>query len=156
MIEVRLFHEILVPLLEMTPWNLARKSLRKFSAAQLTSTKILAQRSAVPAVLSRITSSNEPSKRKSPLSPRDKEKLIRIAKRPRKGPFNSILDPAEYGAGSSIVGLSEAVKQSGRYDAWAPEPLQPELEDGLETIQKPVLKVSVLVSFFWTTLISFS
>ena len=80
---------------------------------------------------------------------------MRIAKRPRKGPFNSILDPAEYGAGSSIVGLSEAVKQSGRYDAWAPEPLQPELEDGLETIQKPVLKVSVLVSFFWTTLISF-
>lgn len=78
---------------------------------------------------------------------------MRMAKRPRKGPFNSILDPSEYGAGSSITGLSEAVKQSGSYDAWAP--IQLELEDGLETIRKPVLKVKVLISFSGTTSIAF-
>ncbi|KAF9484273.1 P60-like protein [Pholiota conissans] len=106
----------------------------RYSAAQLTSTKILAQRSAVPAVLSRITSAS--NKRKSGVSRDDKERLMRIAKRPRKGPFNSILDPSEYAAGSGIVELSEAVKKSGTYDAWAEEPAEEVLKDGLETVQK--------------------
>jgi len=47
-----------------------------------------------------------------------------------------------------IAGLSEAVKKSGSYDVWVPEPSQPALEDGLETIQKPVPKVRVLFHFF--------
>ncbi|KAF9556091.1 P60-like protein [Agrocybe pediades] len=107
---------------------------KRFSTSQLTSAKILAQRSAVPAVFSRTTSS-ETGKRK--LSHEEKERLRRIAKKPRKGPFNSILDPSEYAAGSGVVDLSAAVKESGTYDPWAePEPVE-ELKDGLETVFKP-------------------
>ncbi|KAH9474509.1 Ribosome biogenesis protein NOP53 [Psilocybe cubensis] len=116
-----------------------RHILPKFSTAQLTSTKILAQRSAVPAVFSRTTSSS--SKRKSALSREEKERLLRIAKRPRKGPFNSVLDPSEYKDGSGVVDLSEAVKKSGTYDAWAPEEVPEEaMKDGMETVYKPKVK----------------
>ncbi|KAF8153315.1 ribosome biogenesis protein Nop53/GLTSCR2 [Crassisporium funariophilum] len=111
-----------------------RHTLPRYSAAQLTSTKILAQRSAVPAIFSR-PSTAVVSKRKPGLSNDEKDRLMRIAKRPRKGPFNSVLDPSEYEAGTGIVELSEAVKSSGKYDAWAPEPEMEELQDGMETVQ---------------------
>ncbi|KIM41216.1 hypothetical protein M413DRAFT_18869 [Hebeloma cylindrosporum] len=113
----------------------------RFSSSQLTSAKILAQRSAVPAVFSRVTGSGS-NKRKSLLSREEKEKLMRIAKRPRKGPFNSIMDPSEYASGSGIVDLSEAVKASGTYDAWAPEEVA-EIKDGLENVQKKKAKPPV-------------
>jgi nucleolar protein 53 len=77
----------------------------------LTSTKILSQRSAVPAVSSRTT-------KKSPVSYQQKGKLLQIARRPRRGPFNAIIDPTEFGAGSAPVDVSEAVKKSGQYDIW--------------------------------------
>jgi hypothetical protein len=60
------------------------------------STKILSQRSAVPAVVSRVQQNPLDAK----ISRADKERLLRIAKRPRKGPLNAIMDPAEFGAGS--------------------------------------------------------
>jgi len=104
-----------------------RKSLPRYSSAQLTSAKILAQRSAVPAVISRISASK---KRKPILGHEEKERLLRIAKRSRNGPLNRIMD-----------GLSEAVKESGSYDPWAPGPPQEILKDGLETVQVPVVKV---------------
>ena len=67
---------------------------------------------------------------------------MRIAKKPRKGPFNSILDPSEYDAGSGVVELSQAVKQSGTYDPWAGnEDAEEELKDGLETVVKKPVKV---------------
>ncbi|KAF8893071.1 P60-like protein [Infundibulicybe gibba] len=94
--------------------------------------KILSQRSAVPAVFSR-TNSTTSSKRKSTLSHEDKARLLRIAKKPRKGPFNSILDPSEHASGASAVELSEAVKNSGGYDPWAVAPDEEEVKDGLET-----------------------
>ncbi len=46
----------------------------------------------------------------------EKERMLRIAKRPRKGPFNSIVDPTEFGAGSAVIGVTEAVKNSGQFD----------------------------------------
>ncbi|KAJ7173719.1 ribosome biogenesis protein Nop53/GLTSCR2 [Mycena filopes] len=114
-----------------------RTSLPKFKTSELTSTKILAQRSAVPAVVSR------PTKRKSPLSSEDKGRLLRISKRPRKGPFNTVMDPTEFGAGSASLELSEAVKNSGSYDAWAPEEEVAEIKDGMETVQPKKVKVPV-------------
>ncbi|KAF9645525.1 P60-like protein [Thelephora ganbajun] len=88
-----------------------RRRLPKFSRAQLTSTKITSQRSAVPAVSSRAT-------KKSPVSYQQKGKLLQIARRPRRGPFNSIIDPTEFGAGSALIDVSEAVKESGKHDIW--------------------------------------
>jgi nucleolar protein 53 len=97
----------------------------------------------VPAVFSRPTSAN---KRKNGVSREDKERLLRIAKRPRRGPFNSVMDPAEYAAGSGAVALSAAVKQSGTYDPWAPQPEAEEVKDGLETVQPKKAKVHI---FSW-------
>jgi nucleolar protein 53 len=67
-----------------------------------------------------------------------KDKLLRMAKRPRKGPFNSVLDPSEYKAGHGVVELSQAVKESGSYDPWANN----EDDDG-EDISPKVKKVKV-------------
>ncbi|EAU83781.2 hypothetical protein CC1G_07516 [Coprinopsis cinerea okayama7 len=121
-----------------------RPYLPKFNASQLTSAKILAQRSAVPAVFSR------PEKRKAPLTREEKERLMRIAKRPRKGPFNSVQDTSELKSGEGVVGLSEAVKQSGTYDPWAEdakgeeEEKEEEVELGLEAVKKKKVKPPVL------------
>ncbi|KAG6916625.1 hypothetical protein DXG01_006121 [Tephrocybe rancida] len=115
-----------------------RKSLTRFNSSLLTSTKILAQRSAVPAVFSRPSSAT-PKKRKALVSHEEKGRLLRIGKRPRKGPFNSVIDPSEFGAGSAMLELSEAVKNSGTYDAWAPTE-DVELKDGLETVQPKNIK----------------
>ena len=119
---------------------LVRNLMPRYSAAQLTSTKIIAQRSAVPAVFSRTTSTTTTGKRKHGLSREEKDRLMRIAKRPRKGPFNSIMDPSEYAAGSGTVALSAAVKNSGKYDPWVAQPVD-EVKDGLETVQEKKIKV---------------
>ncbi|GJE86349.1 Nop53 domain-containing protein [Phanerochaete sordida] len=105
-----------------------RKSLRpRFSTSQLTYTKILQQRSAVPAVVTHRTSSTPAYKRK--LSHEEKDRLLRMAKKARKGPFNAIMDHTEFGAGSALLELSEAAKQSGGYDVWT----QPQEEEEDET-----------------------
>jgi nucleolar protein 53 len=88
------------------------------------------------------------NKRKSVLNREEKEKLMRIAKRPRKGPFNSIMDPSECSSGSGIVDLSEAVKASGTYDPWASQEEVKEIKDGLENVQKKRVKVT----FFYACL----
>lgn len=105
-----------------------RKSLRpRFSTSQLTYTKILQQRSAVPAVVTHSTSSTPAYKRK--LSHEEKDRLLRMAKKARKGPFNAIMDHTEFGAGSALLELSEAAKKSGGYDVWA----HPQEDDEDET-----------------------
>jgi nucleolar protein 53 len=58
-----------------------------------------------------------PFKRK--LTYEEKDRLLRIGKRMRKGPFNAIIDPTETGAGSALLELSEAVKTSGEYNIWS-------------------------------------
>ncbi|KAF5310369.1 hypothetical protein D9611_012064 [Ephemerocybe angulata] len=116
----------------------------KFLSSQLTSAKILAQRSAVPPVFSRPSSSTSTSgKRKAgTLSREDKDRLMKIAKRQRRGPFGAVMDPSELQSGEGIVELSEAVKQSGAYDPWNAEAdeVVVEVKDGLETVQPKKVK----------------
>jgi nucleolar protein 53 len=50
---------------------------------------------------------------------RDKERLLRIARKDRRGPLNSLVDPSQPGAGSALLEVSEAVKKSGQYDVWS-------------------------------------
>ncbi|KAI0372350.1 P60-like protein [Pilatotrama ljubarskyi] len=95
-----------------------RKTLPKFSERVLTSTKILSERSAVPAVFSRTTASSKAEKRKA-VSHDDKSRLLRMSKRMRKGPFNAYVDPNQVGEGSAMLELSEAAKKAGEYDVWA-------------------------------------
>lgn len=93
-----------------------RKNLPRFSTSLLSSARILAQRSAVPAVTTRVTSTNNLKRKK--LTHEEKDRLLRIGKRMRKGPLNSVIDPTEVGAGSALMEVSEAVKNSGGYDVW--------------------------------------
>ncbi|KAA1475289.1 tumor suppressor protein Gltscr2 [Dentipellis sp. KUC8613] len=97
-----------------------RNALPKFSTSRLTSHKILAQRSAIPAVVSRPTSSG---KKRSAVhvSSTDKDRLLRIGKKARRGPLNSIVDHDQFGEGSAVMEVTEAVKQSGKYDVWSGE-----------------------------------
>ncbi|KAF9231246.1 P60-like protein [Melanogaster broomeanus] len=113
------------------PLNPVRRFIPRYSKSQLTSTKILSERSAVPAVPSRATKSTQ-----SKISRADKERLLRIARRPRKGPFNAVMDPTEFGAGSAAIDVSDAVKNSGGHDLWTPT-----FEDNFQipTIKKPDL-----------------
>lgn len=55
--------------------------------------------------------------------------------------MNTVEDPTNFGAGSALLEVSAAVKNSGHYDAWASLPVV-ELKDGMETIYKPNIKVS--------------
>ncbi|KAF9006987.1 ribosome biogenesis protein Nop53/GLTSCR2 [Cyathus striatus] len=120
--------------------NVRKLMPKKASLANLTSLKILHERSAVPAVFSRTIPSQ---KRKSGLNAEEQERLLRMAKRPRKGPFNSVMDPTEFGRGSAVLELSEAVKMSGAYDPWTEGQQEEESEEeelGMETVKKRKVK----------------
>ncbi|KAF8586908.1 P60-like protein [Ramaria rubella] len=91
-----------------------KRSLPKYDHSQLMSSKILAQRSEIPAVFSRVS---KPSR--SALTHEEKGRLLRMGKRKVKGPFNTLVDPKELGAGSAMLEPTEAVKNSGKYDVWA-------------------------------------
>ena len=96
----------------------------------------------MPAVFSRSTSSLNPDKRKSHISHEEKSRLLRIGKRPRKGPFNSVIDPLEFGSGSATLELSEAVKASGTYDPWIENGVGEDLElEGMERLKRMKVKV---------------
>ena len=56
--------------------------------------------------------------KKPPVSYHQKGKLLQIARRTQRGPFNAIIDPTEFGAGSALIDVSEAVKKSGKYGIW--------------------------------------
>ncbi|KAI9056471.1 P60-like protein [Trametes sanguinea] len=96
-----------------------RKTLPKFSERVLTSTKILSERSAVPAVFSRPTPASKAEKKRKLVSHDDKSRLLRMSKRLRKGPFNAYVDPNQVGEGSALLELSEAAKKAGTYDVWS-------------------------------------
>ncbi|KZT26047.1 tumor suppressor protein Gltscr2 [Neolentinus lepideus HHB14362 ss-1] len=117
-----------------------RKTLPKYSKAALTSTKILSQRTAVPAVFSRVSSSAS-GKRK--LTQEEKERLLRMGKRARRGPLNSYIDETETGNGSALLEVGEAAKKSGGYDIWSSgkeSETEAEVKDGLEHVQKKQVK----------------
>jgi nucleolar protein 53 len=78
------------------------------------------------------------------LSHDEKTRLLRIGKRMRKGPLNSYVDPTEFGAGSAILEVSKAVKESGKYDPWASIG-EEDVKDGMETVKKVAVKVTVVV-----------
>lgn len=90
----------------------------------------------MPAIVSRAT---KPLGTK--ISRADKERLLRIAKRPRKGPLNAIMDPTEFGAGSAAIDVSYAVKHSGGCDLWDEPAVDEIVPDGLEAGQKRTIKV---------------
>jgi hypothetical protein len=113
-----------------------RTSLPRYSRLQLTSAKILSQRSAVLVVVSRAT---KPSSAK--ISWADKERLLRIAKRPRKGPLNAIMDPTEFGVGNAAIDVSHAVKHSGGHDLWDVPAVEEIVPDGLETVRRRTIVV---------------
>ncbi|KAF8551842.1 hypothetical protein OG21DRAFT_1524171 [Imleria badia] len=69
------------------------------------------------------------------MSRADKERLLRIAKRPRKRPFNAIMDPTEFGAGSTPIDVSYAVQHSGSHDLWDAPAVEGIVLDVLETVQ---------------------
>lgn len=83
--------------------------------SQLKSAKLLAQRSAIPAVFSRHS---HDKLKKTKLTHEEKARLLRIGKRKVKGPFNTYVDPSQLGAGSALLETTEAVKKSGTYDVW--------------------------------------
>lgn len=118
--------------------HLVRRRQPKVSFSQLTSAKILAQRSAVPAVATHYTSSATLKRKK--LSHEEKDRLLRIGKRPRRGPLSSVVDPTEVGEGSALMEVTEAVKNSGTYDVWQGD--DSEVEDVIVPIKKPAVKVS--------------
>ncbi|KAJ4480474.1 ribosome biogenesis protein Nop53/GLTSCR2 [Lentinula edodes] len=96
-----------------------RSILPKPKPSQLTSLKILSERSAVPAVFSRTTGD---ANRKHHLSREEKDRLLKVGKRQRKGPFGAIVCSEIAGLDSSPTGVSEAVKSAGHYDPWATSP----------------------------------
>jgi nucleolar protein 53 len=66
------------------------------------------------------------------VSSREKERLLRIARKDRRGPLNSIVDPLQPGEGSALLEVSEAVKQCGQYDMWsAKAKAKASLDDGI-------------------------
>ncbi|KAJ3890038.1 ribosome biogenesis protein Nop53/GLTSCR2 [Lentinula edodes] len=98
-----------------------RSILPKPKPSQLTSLKILSERSAVPAVFSRTTGD---ANRKHHLSREEKDRLLKVGKRQRKGPFGAIDDDRDgWSSGAAASGgVSEAVKSAGHYDPWATSP----------------------------------
>ncbi|KAG9097068.1 hypothetical protein FRC06_007997 [Ceratobasidium sp. 370] len=89
----------------------------------LKSTEILAQRSAVPPVLSRASSVPSPtpgesSKPRIRVSAAERAQLARLAHRTK--------NPLDAAQGRSRMPTSEAVKRSGKYDVWAVENLNPD------------------------------
>ena len=112
---------------------------------QLTSLAILNERSAVPAVVG--------MKRKpAPVSKAEKERLLRTAGRTKRGPLGSHVDGSEMGKGSALMELSEAVKESGKYDVWGNSVVDADMteeEEPPETIKPKPVKVRRELMAFW-------
>ena len=98
---------------------------------------------------SRATSST-PSKRKK-ISHEEKDRLLRIGKRPRRGPFNAIIDATEAGAGSALLEMTEAVKQIGKCDVWQ-EAQKGSEEEGNVVHKTQAVKVCVMVGVMRLTI----
>ncbi len=115
-----------------------RKALPKFSERVLTSTKILAQRSAVTAVFSRAaassTSTSTKLEKRKAIPHDEKSRLLRMGKKLRRGPFDAYVDPDQVGEGSAMLELSEAAKKAGSYDIWSEA-----VPDGVAVKVRPVL-----------------
>jgi nucleolar protein 53 len=103
---------------------------------------ILAQRSAVSAVSLKAPQ----TRKKDRITKEEKERLLRIGKRKRSGPFNTATDTKEIGNGSALLEPSEAVKQAGTYDVWMEEASQSEEKSLVPKVMPP--KVCCQFVFF--------
>lgn len=48
----------------------------------------------------------------------EKERLLKLGKKNRRGPLNSVVDHDQVGEGSALMEVTEAVKESGKYNVW--------------------------------------
>lgn len=74
--------------------------------------------------------------------------MLRVAKRQRRGLFNSVVDTSEFGNGSSAIEVSEAVKKSGGHDPWAEEASGVENEGSKSARSRPVHVSNLVVPRF--------
>lgn len=68
-----------------------------------------------------MTPASTKLKRKASVAHEDRARLLRMGKRNVRGPFNAVMDPTEFGAGSALLEVSEAAKASGTYNVWEEE-----------------------------------
>jgi hypothetical protein len=115
-IVVRLRHSTSITY-EAHDYIIVWKPLSKLNLKSLTSVPILVQRSAVPIVSSGSAPASSLGKRK--LSYAKKDCVPRVGKRARRGPLDSYQDKTEFEKCSALLEVSEAAKQSGRFDVWA-------------------------------------
>lgn len=93
----------------------------------------------MPAVSSRASHARKEDR----LTREEKERLLRIGKRKRSGPFNAATDTTEIGKGSALLEPSEAVKQSGTYDIWMEDAENSGRNEDIPITKAPVPKVSM-------------
>ncbi|KIJ29901.1 hypothetical protein M422DRAFT_53950 [Sphaerobolus stellatus SS14] len=91
-----------------------KQVLPEFDSSRLMSSKVLVLRSAAPALFARTSKPAFSVK----ITREEKAKLLRMGKRKVKGLFNTYVGPSE----PAPMEVSEAVKNSGQYDAWGAEP----------------------------------
>ena len=59
-----------------------------------------------------------------------------MGRKNRRGPLNSIVDHDQVGEGSALMEVSEAVKESGKYDVWNMD---------IVGVEKPKVKVRLVL-----------
>jgi nucleolar protein 53 len=130
--------------------NPASARIRKGSrvARPLKSQEILAQRSNVPAVTSRVrlppVQVSKREREAGKIRPELKRRLERTARRDRKHTGRGLFDAPNV---KDVEGeLSEAVRRAGEYDAWQPTS-EPAVDDSIKDIvAKPGVKVRYLLT----------
>ncbi len=140
---LRLIHQFLISYIILSPKVQKRVQRVKKPLRFL---QILQQRSAIPAIYSRLRPSDSVKSKKLKLSREEKSKLQK-ARRLRRDALNSCQDPTEHG---SVVAEPRI---SGRYDVWEKEGSDEERlvkkmktdearEYVLPVVKKPKVKVS--------------
>jgi nucleolar protein 53 len=132
--------------------NPASARIRKGSRVTrpLRSQEILAQRSNVPGVTSRVrlppVQVTQKERETGKIRPELKRRLARMARRDRRHTGRGLFDAPDQ---RDVHGeLSEAVRRAGEYDAWQ-SIAEPAIDDSIKDIvAKPGVKVRQLLDFF--------
>jgi len=106
--------------------------------------QVLSQRSAVPAVFARASSSTSKPTGKGKLTPAEKSTLLQKSKRLRKGAFNSYLDPKE--SGSAVIERRKAAAYNVWEAAESDKAVRSDevLEYVVPIVEKPKVKVRII------------
>jgi nucleolar protein 53 len=94
-------------------------------------------------VHSRLSTSTTKRKAGS-LSSADKDQLLRIGKRPRKGPLNAYVDETELGKGSALFEPSAAAKQVG-YNVWNADEDQTDVPETVRKVDPKVIFLYLII-----------